>query len=302
MRQEKLRCRSSLGECEVASDNKKCIACRYQKCLNIGMDPMLVQGSRKREGKLEHDVNDEEGDQAQLDCAKTENCDLVESSVTSPYSIFSPTSCKTTTTRTNIPQSKETVSQSPSCSQDTPRSDLPQRPSVIKRAGKDDSAKLQMQAEILKFHGNILTHTGNLFNYHAGLIKKDVNQITETGGELIKQEIKQDFGELSPDLDYLRLKKEESPFPADQFRKEMNYEVSDVLADKIFEEAQELIQNSPWIFEPETLSYVQSPAGEPEISKILTTTTASESVVTSDLRNFTSDQKQSHHRSVIQRK
>ena len=34
------------------------------------------------------------------------------------------------------------------------------RPSVIMRAGKEDSSKLQMQADILKFHGNILTHTG----------------------------------------------------------------------------------------------------------------------------------------------
>ena len=35
------------------------------------------------------------------------------------------------------------------------------RPSVIMRAGKEDSSKLQLQADILKFHGNILTHTGN---------------------------------------------------------------------------------------------------------------------------------------------
>ena len=34
------------------------------------------------------------------------------------------------------------------------------RPSVIMRAGKEDSSKLQLQADILKFHGNILTHTG----------------------------------------------------------------------------------------------------------------------------------------------
>ena len=35
------------------------------------------------------------------------------------------------------------------------------RPSVIMRAGREDSNKLQLQADILKFHGNILTHTGN---------------------------------------------------------------------------------------------------------------------------------------------
>ena len=37
------------------------------------------------------------------------------------------------------------------------------RPSVIMRAGKEDSSKLQLQADILKFHGNILTHTGSKF-------------------------------------------------------------------------------------------------------------------------------------------
>ena len=36
-----------------------------------------------------------------------------------------------------------------------------QRPSVIKRAGREDRSKLQLQADILKFHGNILTHTGD---------------------------------------------------------------------------------------------------------------------------------------------
>ena len=30
-------------DCEVTEDKKKCIACRYQRCLLIGMDPALVQ-------------------------------------------------------------------------------------------------------------------------------------------------------------------------------------------------------------------------------------------------------------------
>ena len=38
------------------------------------------------------------------------------------------------------------------------------RPSVIMRAVREveDPAKLQLQADILKFHGNILTHTGQI--------------------------------------------------------------------------------------------------------------------------------------------
>ena len=42
-RSDSLRCRSSLGTCEISSKNKKCISCRYEKCLLIGMDPHLVQ-------------------------------------------------------------------------------------------------------------------------------------------------------------------------------------------------------------------------------------------------------------------
>jgi len=48
-RKSTLRCRSGLGECDVAHRNKKCISCRYQKCINIGMNPHLVQGSRKKD-------------------------------------------------------------------------------------------------------------------------------------------------------------------------------------------------------------------------------------------------------------
>ena len=43
MKQEKVRCRSSEGDCQVTSQGKKCVACRYRKCLRIGMDPLLVQ-------------------------------------------------------------------------------------------------------------------------------------------------------------------------------------------------------------------------------------------------------------------
>ena len=43
MKQEKVRCRSSEGDCDVTSEGRKCVACRYRQCLRIGMDPLLVQ-------------------------------------------------------------------------------------------------------------------------------------------------------------------------------------------------------------------------------------------------------------------
>ena len=78
---------------------------------------------------------------------------------------------------------------------------------------------------------------GNLFHYHADLISKD-DTSEDTRPERIKQEIKQEEGDAN------RVKEELSECPVD------TAEFSSALADKIFEEAQELIQNSPWIFEP----------------------------------------------------
>ena len=124
---------------------------------------------------------------------------------------------------------------------------------------RDGSAKLQMQADILKFHGNILTHTGNLFSYHADLINKDrPGTSVETGPGGLKQEIKQEEAgqgghssqrqQSAPSYcEYLAVKDEQSTDLRSDIEQE---EFSDVLADKIFEEAQELIQNSPWILEP----------------------------------------------------
>ena len=139
---------------------------------------------------------------------------------------------------------------------------VPQRPSVIKRAMREGSAKLQMQADILKFHGNILTHTGNLFSYHADLINKEKPDTSlETRPGVIKQEIKQEEGVYCSSFQrqhsapahcqYLAVKEEQS---TDLRSTGEHEEVSDVLADKIFEEAQELIQNSPWILEPGRLN------------------------------------------------
>ena len=42
-RSEVARCRLSAGTCDISVASKKCIACRYNKCLAIGMDPALVQ-------------------------------------------------------------------------------------------------------------------------------------------------------------------------------------------------------------------------------------------------------------------
>ena len=44
-RSEVTRCRLSAGMCDISLASKKCIACRYNKCLAIGMDPALVQVS-----------------------------------------------------------------------------------------------------------------------------------------------------------------------------------------------------------------------------------------------------------------
>lgn len=78
---------------------------------------------------------------------------------------------------------------------------------------------------------------GNLFHYHADLISKD-DTSEDMRAEPIKLEIKQEEGDAN------RVKEELSECPVD------TAEFSSALAGKIFEEAQELIQNSPWIFEP----------------------------------------------------
>ena len=45
-RAESHRCRSSVaGDCAITAASKKCISCRYNKCLSIGMDPALVRVS-----------------------------------------------------------------------------------------------------------------------------------------------------------------------------------------------------------------------------------------------------------------
>lgn len=134
-----------------------------------------------------------------------------------------------------------------------PGPSLFQRPSVIRRAGREDPSKLQLQADILKFHGNILTHTGNLFSYHAELL----NQKQTIPNNMEAPEVKHDIGNQSLN-NHIKIKTE----PESVIKKEnletskqssdLNEENFEDIADKVFEEAQELLSNSPWIlgFDP----------------------------------------------------
>ena len=150
---------------------------------------------------------------------------------------------------------------------------------------------------------------GNLFNYHADLITKD--KAEKTGA--LKQEIKQE--QLSPPAacQYVRVKEEDQTSSVDPSTIETEF--SDLLADEIFEEAQELIQNSPWIFEPETLSCVMSTSSvgdELAKSKMMSWCQTTEAprvsqdptVVTevgSVLRSVSDEKESPHYTSVIQR-
>ena len=228
-----------------------------------------MKGTRKRQRKTDSTEEDEdEGDETQSEGAETpDQGERKEPGEPSPslaaghkplHSSLSFPFMKTTPTTEPDLTSRPLLKTPP----------VPRRASVIKRIAREDSgsAKLQMQADILKFHGNILTHTGNLFSYHADLINKDKpGSSVQTGPGLIKQEIKTEEGgggggggfwgsfqrqQSAPAYcDYLAVKEEQpadlgSPAPVE------DEEFSDVLADKIFQEAQELIQNSPWILEP----------------------------------------------------
>jgi len=84
-RSHSLNCRSSLGKCEISSKHKKCISCRYNKCLEIGMAPEMVQGSRKKHGKDDHvednDQNETEGDDIEINSNASTNFDGSISSI-----------------------------------------------------------------------------------------------------------------------------------------------------------------------------------------------------------------------------
>ena len=54
-RAESHRCRSSgPGDCAITAESKKCISCRYNKCLSIGMDPALVRVSAALSSSLRY--------------------------------------------------------------------------------------------------------------------------------------------------------------------------------------------------------------------------------------------------------
>merc|ERR1719483_1112628 len=122
------------------------------------------------------------------------------------------------------------------------------RPSVIKSlisSKKKDPLQLQQEADIMKFQGNILKHTGNLFNYHADLLerereqskKQSIIQKLEQNSINIKKEDKSDS------KSYIKEEFSEVPFP----KKESTTDLSAALADQMFSEAQDLLINSPWI-------------------------------------------------------
>jgi len=81
-RSSSLRCRSGLGKCDVSHRNKKCISCRYGKCLDIGMDPQLVQGSRMKRDNIDQDDNQiDEEEQEDSNDKKSLDVPLVSASL-----------------------------------------------------------------------------------------------------------------------------------------------------------------------------------------------------------------------------
>lgn len=220
------------------------------------MDPALVQGSRKRLVKTEQfdDEDDEEQESMRAATPVSSVSQLTSSSSFSsslyelkPPSRHDPQNMNFFTippspSFTIPPSPSFTSSSSSSCVEPCvpgPSSSVPQyqRPSVIMRAGRDETSKLQLQADILKFHGDVLKHTGNLFSYHADLLHHGKNALKN---ENTSTEVKVK-AEITETVD-IKPKIEDVNTP-EQFTD---------IADKIFEEAQDLLINSPWIFEGES--------------------------------------------------
>ena len=61
------RCKTGRKNCDVTTSSKSCIHCRYNKCIQIGMTPELLQGKRKRDGPDDEEaaaeVDSEEDDE-----------------------------------------------------------------------------------------------------------------------------------------------------------------------------------------------------------------------------------------------
>lgn len=262
------------------------------------MDPSLVQGTRKKRIKSEpEEENIEEVTEEEYACIQPKQKPSDLGCLPGPSnSSFSPMTLS------------ETSSIFPSAAFDLPNMKVPsrhdsyvyqsssaagpssiyQRPSVIMRAGREDPNKLQLQADILKFHGNILKHTGNLMSYHADLLhqEKNINQSyperkTKSEPDTMSQDIKKEV-KTEPDV-------ANDSDPQDNFTD---------IADKIFEEAQDLLLNSPWIlgFDDEG----QSP-DQPECQEIQEKQTHLLNWLSSE-ENSTLTEKDKCPTSVIQRK
>lgn len=294
MKPDNQRCRSREGDCLITPDNKKCISCRYKKCLQIGMDPSLVQGQKRKSIKTEDEdeddepnVNDElssESERIHSDAApenlitsgSPRQANIIDSNqIENEFKRQKYSNNRVTSTYPNSAIAGPSTSYSPWCPQikqeeESPSQQFPfgsvsgcdshhpsgfprpsltgySRPSVIMRAGREDPGRLQLQADLLKFHGNILTHTGNLFNYHAELLNHQNNQKREDTS-VIKQEFSQDSQIIKKEE--VLTKKEEEPEKSDYLTQ--NY--LNNFTDKVFEEAQELLAHSPWIVDFDNLS------------------------------------------------
>jgi len=57
MEKTEIVCRTGIGKCEVSEMSKACSACRYDKCLEVGMKSDLLQGKRKKKHMSEGDMD-----------------------------------------------------------------------------------------------------------------------------------------------------------------------------------------------------------------------------------------------------
>lgn len=60
MEKTEIICRTGLKACEVSEMSKACSACRYDKCLQVGMSVSLLQGKRKKKDSQEDDPHEDD--------------------------------------------------------------------------------------------------------------------------------------------------------------------------------------------------------------------------------------------------
>jgi len=138
-----------------------------------------------------------------------------------------------------------------------------QRASVIKSLKRASPERLQFEAEILKYQGSILQHTGNLFNYHANLLAREKKQKESESNygrqDILKHLIKKE--EIKPEVDIKDEKRDHNDQQIEAYNKG---DLSTELADQMFEEAQELLVNSPWITNISVMNEIDSFASRTE--------------------------------------